>query len=478
MLSNVLWVALARIILGLTPLITLPVLTGSFTTEWYGVWAQIVTTISFVTPLVGLGFDMGVVRYFATGFEERERVQDFYSLAVFIALFSLFLILIVALASQTVSSVMFAEPKFGAYAVIAFVWVLAQGLYNFVISYFRVTRNIRTYALFDVANGLMAAFIMVIVPLKLHSVYTMVLALSLNQATFTLVFLTMIYRKIGFKGLSFVNIGKYLKYGLPLVPNSLFLWLVNSSGRYFLTHFKGLGEVGIYSAGFTIANIMTLFFMPISFVLFPVISKLWGEGDRSAVSENITRANRWYLILAVPGAVGLSFLAKPIVTLLSSKEFLGGAEVIFFLTVANLFYGIYQINLYGALLLEKNLKLTGYFAVAGVLNVLMNFLLVPWMGLQGAALAMLLSFFYLATSVTRWSGKAIGFSLDWGGVGKILLSAAGMLSVLWGAKQVYPVTGLGALIAHVLIGMSIYAALLLITKTVTKQELQMLRKRT
>lgn len=478
MLSNVLWVALARIILGLTPLITLPVLTGSFTPEWYGVWAQIVTTISFVTPLVGLGFDTGVVRYFATGFDERERVRDFYSLAVFIVLFSLLLIVLVLTASQAVSRVMFSEPELGAYAVITFIWVLAQGLYNFVISYFRVTHNIRAYALFDVANGLMAALIMVIVPLKFQSVYNMVLALSLNQATFTLIFIAMIYRRIGFQGLSFANIRKYLKYGLPLVPNSLFLWLVNSSGRYFLTHYKGLGEVGIYSAGFTIANVMTLFFMPISFVLFPVISKLWGEGKRKAVAENITRANRWYLVLAVPGAFGLSFLAEPIVTLLSSKEFMGGADVIFFLALANLFYGIYQINLYGALLLEKNLKLTGYFAVAGVLNVLLNFVLVPWIGLQGAALAMLLSFLYLATSVYRWGQKAIGFTLDWVGTFKILLSAGGMLGILWGFQYIIPNEGVSSLIIQVVIGMGGYAILLLGTKAVTLKELQTLLKKT
>lgn len=475
MLSHVLWVTLARIILGLTPLITLPVLTSSFTTEWYGVWAQIVTTISFVTPLVGLGFDTGVVRYFATGFDDRERVRDFYSLAVFIVLFSVLLIALATFASETVSRVMFSETDFGPYAVITFVWVLTQGLYNYVITYFRVTRNIRTYALFDVANGLMAALIMVFVPLKLQSVYLMVIALSFNQATFTLILLTIIFRKIGFSGLSFARIGKYLKYGLPLVPNSLFLWLVNSSGRYFLTHFRGLGDVGIYSAGFTIANIMTLFFMPISFVLFPVISKLWGEDKKEAVAENITRANRWYLMLAVPGALGLSFLAEPIVNLLSSKEFAGGADVILFLTLANLFYGIYQINLYGALLLEKNLKLTAFFGVAGTLNVFLNFTLVPMIGLQGAALAMLLPFMYLATSVYRWGQKSIGYRLDWIGMVKIILSGGAMLGVLWIVQHIIPATGVGFVVVQVMLGIGVYALFILLTKTVTRQEIRALR---
>lgn len=329
MLSGILWVTIARIILGLTPLLTLPVLTGSFTPEWYGVWAQISTTISFIAPLVGLGFDTGVIRYFATGFEDKKNVRDFYSMAAFIAMVSFALILLASLTSRMFSQIMFSESELGLYAVLTFTWVMAQGLYNYVISYFRVTQNMRTYAMFDMANGLMGALIMVIIPLRFNSVAGMVTALILNQSFFVLVFLFLIYRKIGFQGLSYSNIGKYLKYGLPLVPNSLFLWLVNSSGRYFLTHFRGLTEVGVYSAGYTIANIMTLFFMPISIVLFPVISKLWGEGKGEKVAAQITLANRWYLILAVPGAFGLSYLAEPIVGLLSSKAFAGGADIIF-----------------------------------------------------------------------------------------------------------------------------------------------------
>lgn len=476
MLSGVLWVTLARIILGLTPLITLPVLTGAFTPEWYGVWAQITTTISFVAPLVGLGFDTGVIRYFATGFNKRENVRDFYSMASFIALVSLAFILAAGIASRAVSVLMFSKADLGGYAVLAFVWVMVQGLYNYAISFFRVTQNMRTYALFDMTNGLIGALIMVVVPLKLHSVAGMVTALILNQSFFVFVFFILIYRRIGFQGLSFATMGKYLKFGLPLVPNSLFLWLVNSSGRYFLTHYKGLGVVGVYSAGYTIANIMTLFFMPISIVLFPVIAKLWGEGKKEAVAANISLANRTYLLLAVPGAFGLSYLAQPIVALLSSKAFAGGADIIFLLTLANLFYGIYQINLYGALLLEKNLKLTVYFAVAGIFNLVLNFLLVPTWGLQGAALAMLCSFFLLASAVTRWAQSVIHFHFDWRGTCKIVLAAGVMVATLALCERLIPLDGHLKLFLEIALGVLVYALVVLGTRAVTKEEIQNLRR--
>ncbi|MFZ3103064.1 MAG: oligosaccharide flippase family protein [Desulfitobacteriaceae bacterium] len=477
MLSSVLWVALSRTILGLTPLFTLPALTRAFTPEWYGVWTQIVTTISFIVPLIGFGFDMGVIRFFSVGFSERKRVRDFYAMATFIALIGLVLIGLAMLSSKFISTLMFSNSELTPYAVLTFVWMMGQAIYNYLISFFRVTGKMRTYAIFDTINGLLVACIMVIVPLVFHSIWLMLVGIILNQMVFITIFLLLIYRQIGLERISFSNLGMYLKYGLPLVPNSLFLWLVNSSGRYFLTHFKGLAEVGVYAAGSTIANVMTLFFMPISFVLFPIISKLWEEKKAAEVAANIALANRWYLTIAIPGALGLSFLAKPLVGLLSAKAFSGGADVIFLLTLANLFYGIYQINLYGALLLQKNLRLTGLFASAGILNVVLNLSLVPVLGTRGAALAMLCSFFFLAGAVFLWTKKAIGFRLDWQVNAKVLLSAGVMVGVLILEQHFLNLSGASALLLQIFIGSTTYTLLLFLTKVVTRDELRRIRKR-
>jgi O-antigen/teichoic acid export membrane protein len=475
MLSSVLWVALSRIILGLTPLFTLPALTRTFTTEWYGVWTQIVITNSFIVPLIGFGFDMGVIRYFSTGFSDRKRVRDFYSMAAFIALIGLALIALALSGSKYVSILMFSKAELTPYAVLTFVWIMVQAIYNYLISFFRATGKMRTYAMFDTINGLLTAAIMVIVPLALHSIWLMLIGIIISQALFTTIFFSLIYCQLGFGQISFIGLSPYLKYGLPLVPNSLFLWLVNSSGRYFLTHFKGLAEVGVYAAGSTIANVMTLFFTPISFVLFPVIAKLWEEKKAPEVAENISLANRWYLMLAIPGVFGLSFLAKPLMGLFSAKAFAGGADVIFLLTLANLFYGIYQINLYGALLLQKNIRLTVLFAGAGILNVILNIILVPVFGPRGAAWAMLCSFFFLASAVFFWTKRIICFQLDWKESIKIIFSAGVMVGFLFLGQSVFRLGNLFTLLFQILTGLVTYTILLFLTKTVTWDELKRIK---
>jgi O-antigen/teichoic acid export membrane protein len=475
MLSSVLWIALSRIILGLTPLFTLPALTRTFSTEWYGVWTQIVITNSFIVPLIGFGFDMGVIRYFSGGFSERKRVRDFYSMAALIMLIGLVLIVLSLAGSRYVSILMFSKAELAPYAVLTFVWIMVQAIYNYLISFFRATGKMLTYAMFDTFNGLLTAAIMVIFPLVLHSIWLMLIGVIINQALFTTIFLILIYFQLGPEQISFLRLGPYLKYGLPLVPNSLFLWLVNSSGRYFLTHLKGLAEVGVYAAGSTLANVMTLFFTPISFVLFPVIAKLWEEKKGPLVAENIALANRWYLILAIPGVFGLSFLAKPLMGLFSAKAFAGGADVIFLLTLANLFYGVYQINLYGALLLQKNIRLTILFAGAGILNVILNIILVPVLGPRGAAWAMLCSFLFLAGTVFLWTKKIICFQFDWKESVKIIFSAGVMIGFLILEQSIFNPGNSAALLLQIITGFIIYTILLFLTRTLTWDELKRIK---
>ena len=475
MLSGVLWVALARLILGLAPLLTLPAMTGAFPPAWYGVWTQIAVTNSFIVPLVGMGFDTGVVRFFASGFGQRDRVRDFYSMALFIVLVSLGLAGIAFIWAPSVAFFMFSDSGLAVFAMLTFVWVLTQSLYNYSLAFFRVRNRMRTFAFIDLLNGTSAALIMVLIPSYFHSVQLMVELLAAAQITLVLAVWIVIYRTIGFAGVALTGLKPYLKFGLPLVPNSLFLWLVNSSGRYFLTHFGGLKEVGVYAAGYTIANTMTLFFMPISIVLFPVISKLWEDRQVQEVALKIGAANRWYLMLALPGAFGLSLLAGPLMALLSAKEFAAGASVIFLLTLANLFYGLYQINLYGTLLLKKNTRLTGLFAGAGVLNTVLNLILVPPFGLRGTALATLFSFGFLAATVSLWSKKELKFSLNWRATAKTLGSALGMAAVLEIWQLWLPPAGVWGLAWQVPAGAAVYVLLMLGSGAVKVGDLKVMR---
>src|SRR5690606_13548212 len=75
--------------------------------------------------------------------------------------------------------------------------------------------------------------------------YTQVISATIF--TTYLLWLTFRETSLGFSG---VQARLMLAFGLPLIPSSLGMFVINYGDRYFLKHFTTLAEVGVYSLGF------------------------------------------------------------------------------------------------------------------------------------------------------------------------------------------------------------------------------------
>jgi len=72
-------VGIVNIIVSLRGLILLPILTKTLGTELYGVWTQILVTISLLMPLGLLGPSTAMIRFFAGENDEDKIKKDFYA---------------------------------------------------------------------------------------------------------------------------------------------------------------------------------------------------------------------------------------------------------------------------------------------------------------------------------------------------------------------------------------------------------------
>ncbi len=87
-------------------------------------------------------------------------------------------------------------------------------------------------------------------------------AVGLVVGNFTgtlLVYVALVVYRTEQLGLEFdrVLLRKMQKFGMPLVPSALALWTINWVDREFVVWYKGLAEVGVYSAAVKIASVIT-----------------------------------------------------------------------------------------------------------------------------------------------------------------------------------------------------------------------------
>lgn len=138
--------------------------------------------------------------------------------------------------------------------------------------------------------------------------------------------------------------------------------------------------------------------------------------------------------------------------------------------------GIYRIYLYTIHLCEKTRFLIPLFVAAAFLNVAINFILIPKVGIIGAAISTFVAYGVLMILVMIVAMKLFPLRFRFVLFGKILVAAVGMCMVL----SLFDLNSGGSIVGAVIIGMLVYFVLLGILASVGRESwlrVQMRRER-
>lgn len=248
------------------------------------------------------------------------------------------------------------------------------------------------------------------------------------------------------------------RFGGPLV----ICYAMNSTQAYtdrlFLERFAGPALVGVYAAAAGIVDrAVTLVFMAVTLGAFPLaIEALEREGVEAARRQLLANATA-LLALAVPAAAGMACLAEPVASVLVGPEYRDGvAAVMPWIALLSLLRGFTIHYLDHALHLGRRTDLFLYtVGPAAALSLVLNLLLIPWLGLAGAIVTALATqgVALISTAIIGHRVFPIGFPL---GQAMRVLAATGVMA---GALQLLPVRlDIPGLAWAVVVGVVAYAA--------------------
>lgn len=466
-------------IIGITSVLTsfggfflLPIITKALGTYEYGIWAQISVTISLLSSISLMGLSMALVRFLAAEKEVDKIREAFYSI-VFIVAFSGIVVSLLAFAiSEPLASTFFRDPNASYFIRAAALLILLSALDSIVVFYFRIFRQTKTYAfliLFSSFGQLALTLGFLLAGFGLMGVIAAGLIIQ------TLIFvssISVIIAQIGFVVPKFTMSSEYLRYGLPLTPNSLIRWLNDSSDRYVVGIFLGMNAVGIYSAAYAIGSLIQLFVSPIQLILFPELSSLFDEGREEEVKVYLSYSMKYFLFLAIPSVVGLSVLSRAILEIITTPEFAEGYLVIPFVALAGLAAGVFQIIINITHLVKKTQFNLYIHLLASTSNLLLNLTLIPTIGILGAAIAALVSYTLMALVAYYVSSKYITFAIDWPFIAKSVVSSAAMAGII---ETMYPKSNIDLLVA-VVVGAIVYFAIIAVLGGLSKMEILMFKE--
>ena len=251
-----------------------------------------------------------------------------------------------------------------------------------------------------------------------------------------------------------------LAFGIPMVALEVSGIVLNIGDRYVIQTFLGAADLGIYAAAYNLSEyIHAILLVAIVSAVMPMYLRLWEDEGAEATIKFINAALRFYFVVSIPMVAGLSVIGPDLLSFLASEKFAAGATVIPWVISGKILGGSMTLIGAGLYINKQGFTLAGLVAGAAIINVLMNLFMVPAFGIEGAAMATLLSFALLGAGAFLLARKSVAVSIPW-----LLIIKAGAVA---GSMYLFlPYIQLGhklpTLVAQVTCGAFYYAAVILV----------------
>lgn len=404
----------------------LPLYTHNLTPEMIGVSDSITTLTGVILPLLTMGLDSAYSAFYFDKEDPNRSLKVFHTLTwVFLAIG--FTPLFLMLFSRPLSNLLFHTYEYSYIVTLA----LASVTFSlWSLSYSLELRLENRMFLFGLSN-IISSVSMILLNILFVSVLkygasSLVLSTTIVHAESVLIYLIMV-RKLPKKEYFDCTLLRHMmKFAIPLIPMTVMIWILTLSDRYVLLHYHGSDAVGFYGIALRFTNLLNVVISAVSmaYTTFAFSSK--DDENAKRVYYYIYNIES-VLLLAVSFSIGL--FGKEIIQIMTAEAYSSSFEPLRDLMFAQSIYAMTTVVGYGIYFEKKSVYSFIAVTAGAVLNLGLNFLLIPQYGIRAAALTTLLGYL-LNYLITLYFSKKV-YPCHYGeirvGITTVLLYAACMV---------------------------------------------------
>jgi O-antigen/teichoic acid export membrane protein len=394
--------------------ILLPLLTRVFTPEEYGIVELVDVLFMFLTVAVVLGLDAASTRWFYDSDDPADRRKTIGSW--FWCQFSVSGVLALLLIgfAPGISRVVTGSSDYALLVVLSAAALPLQAAQRVFSNWLRYQR--RPWAAVAFAGGTaLTSFTLVVLFLAvwhrgLVGLYTAKLAALLPAAAAAAFGFG---KWIALKTFSWERLKSMLRYGIPLAPAAVGLWVVRSADRYFLQNLCDTREVGLFAVAAKIATGVAVVLLAFTQAWAPFAFSILHQPNSRRV---YVRALDAYSFLGCGLCTATALFAPLLVRILATREaYYPAASSVAFLAFASLFSAACpSIASLGVAVAKKSIPTAVAVAVGLSVSLALNLLLIPLFGRNGAAAASMVAWFASMAFLFAASQRAYPIPFHWG----------------------------------------------------------------
>ncbi|WP_186667710.1 lipopolysaccharide biosynthesis protein [Sporosarcina sp. BP05] len=407
--NNTLVFAMGSLGSKLISFLLVPLYTYYLTKSEFGMVDLIITTTSLLVPIFTLSIFEAVLRF---AMDENYDKQT-------ILVNSLFVTLLGFISLLFIYPILMNVFPFENYLNFLYILLFTQSINASLSQYIRASGYVKLFAI----NGIFNAFILLITSIVFLIVFDMgiigYVVSPIIANTLSSIFLIVngkIQQDFNFKKINLRLMTEMMRYSIPLIPNSLMWWIMVFSDRYIITYFLGLSANGLYAVANKIPSILS--------IINSIFFQAWQmsaieEKDSEDKSEFFSNVfNLFSVVLLISSSLILLHL-KIIIDILVSDIYFDVWKYVPFLLLGVIFSSFSAFLGTNYIATKKTSGVLKTTILGAIINISINIILIPLIGINGATIGTMISFFIVWIIRIKDTKEFVNIRLN---TGKLLLT--------------------------------------------------------
>ncbi len=395
--------------LGFSFLITI-VITRLFGIDSYGLYALAFTIAQALAMVFALGIPNALVKIIGNERLNWKQAKKVLLKGIKIVLIiGLIPLITIILGHDLLSIHLFNKPHLSPYFLLLAIGLPLMILHELLLYFFIATQNFKKYNwfMFVMPHSIFLVLLLVISFLKwdgacVFGCYVVAITITVITEIFY------VFELQPNQTPSILKSKQLLKISSPMMFSGLLIFLLSWTDTIMLGFYMSEADVGIYNVAFRLGSIGFLVIVSVSTFITPKISLLYGEKNYSELKRTIQNATRLVFLLSIP-LFGVIFLGRDFFLKLFGEEVIAGNNALALISVGILFSAscgnVDQIlNMTGGEKILRNITIVSF-----LLNIILNFIFIPTKGINGAALASLITNITLNIICLIYIKKRLGY---------------------------------------------------------------------
>ncbi|MBN2031134.1 oligosaccharide flippase family protein [bacterium] len=396
--------SLGNIATKLVGIVLLPLYTKHITVSEYGILGILEVTLIILTQVLSFGQTSSYLRFYHMEEYASKRKSTLFTIFVFLFIAESLFIGLIWIVSEPLSQCFEQSHNFDIYFKLS-AWILFFRVINHLfLTVLRAKEKSHFYVFVNLVRLMTGlGFNIYWVAFAQLGVRGVMLSSMVSEGILVLILIPAILRDMVIK-LNLEVLRDSLVFGMPLIFSSLAGMLLNVGDRYIIKLLLNYDQVGLYNLGYKVGSIFNvLLIQSFSLGLLPLVYKAYGQtGDKRYYSKMLT----YFALFLLWTFLGLSVFSKEIIQNFTlNSDYWSAYRIVPVISLAYVFSGANWVVSLGLFLKKKTQRVAFNNILVVLLNIGLNFLLIPKLKLIGASIATLISYMTLYLLSYYSSGK-------------------------------------------------------------------------